>query len=251
MRGDAPTYDELARQVAELSQRLESLERREATGAERRPQAGGGDRSSLTRRRVLRGAAATGVGAVAGAMLASAPAAHAAAGDNMILGANNAGSASTTLQSTASNDALVVNQTGNSGTAIHASADNSTGSIVVVDANNTSSSSPALWATAAGSGFAVYGLAMGTERAIAGHVYSTSSSASAVYGSTRGTGVGIEGKALNGRGGKFTGRYAQINLEPGTSSTHPSHGGILGDLYVDLSARLWFCRGSNSWVQVV
>ena len=48
-----------------------------------------------------------------------------------------------------------------------------------------------------------------------------------------------------------TGRFAQITLAPGTSTTHPSHGGILGDLYVDLNARLWFCRGANNWVQVV
>ena len=134
---------------------------------------------------------------------------------------------------------------------MHATTSSSTGTVILAEGLNASSAAPVLQGTSAGSGFAVYGMATGTGRAVAGYVASSSSTASAVYGSTLGTGAGVEGKALNGRGAKFTGRFAQVNLVPGTSTTHPSHGGVAGDLYVDLNSRLWFCRGANAWVQVV
>ncbi len=264
MRGDAPTYDELAQQVSELTERLESLERRQASNGAALTPAGASasastaaasssadERASLTRRRILRGAAATGVGAVAGAVLAAAPAAHAAAGDNMILGANDAGSASTTLASTNSTSAFVVNQNGSAGLGLHVMVNSGPGTVILAEGLHPASTAPVLQGTATGSGFAVYGCAAGTGKAVAGYVASTTSSATAVYGSTAGTGVGVEGKATNGRGGRFTGRFAQINLAPGPSTTHPSTGGVAGDLYADLSGRLWFCRGSNVWVQIV
>ncbi|HEY1738513.1 MAG TPA: hypothetical protein VGI86_07375 [Acidimicrobiia bacterium] len=237
----------MERRVAELSARLDGLEQQSASPTAPQEQPAG-----MTRRGMLRTAAATGVGAVAGAVLVGAPAAHASAGDNMILGPNNnAGNASTGLQSAASTDAFAVSQTGAQGTAVHATTSSSTGTVILAEGLNASSAAPVLQGTSAGSGFAVYGMANGTGRAVAGYVASASSSASAVYGASLGTGYGIEGKALNGRGAKFTGRFAQITLAPGTSTTHPSHGGVAGDLYVDLNSRLWFCRGANNWVQVV
>ena len=211
------------------------------------------ERARLTRRRMLRGAAATGVGAAAGAVIAgAAPAANAAAGDPMVLGpTNNAGIASTQLVSTASTDAFEVTQNGAQGTAIHASTPSSAGIVVLVEGLNTSSTNPVLQATSTGAGYAVYGFANGTGRGVVGYVGTTTSTASAIYGATIGTGAAVEGKAVNGRGGRFAGRFAAINLVPGGSPTHPSHGGVAGDLFVDSTGRLWFCRGSNNWVQVV
>jgi hypothetical protein len=240
----------LEQRVAALSERLDGLERQSGSTAESAaPQQ---ERGAVSRRGMLRTAAATGVGAVAGVVLAGAPAAHAAAGDNMILGPNNnAGNASTALQSAASTDAFAVSQTGAQGVVVHATTSTSSGTVIMAEGLNAASAAPVVWGTSAGSGFAIYGMANGTGRAVAGFVAPTSSAASAVYGATLGTGAGIEGKALNGRGAKFTGRFAQVNLVPGTSTTHPSHGGVAGDLYVDLNSRLWFCRGANAWVQVV
>jgi hypothetical protein len=206
----------------------------------------------LGRRRMLRGAAAGGAGLVAGAVMMSASPAFAAAGDPVVLGsANDAGSTATSIGSTTTAAVLALSQNGASGNALHAIVTNGTGSAIIADGNVTTSSAPVVQATSYGSGFAIYGAAAGTGRAIAGYISQPASTASSVYGATAGSGAGVEGKSDNGRGGKFTGRYAQINLAPGTSSTHPSHGGILGDLYVDLNARLWFCRGANHWVQVV
>ncbi len=89
----------------------------------------------------------------------------------------------------------------------------------------------------------------GQGRAVFGRVYTQASNASAVYGDTSGTGAGVEGRGRNGRGGKFSGTKAQINLVPGTAASHPASGST-GDLYVDANQRLWFCRGGVSWVQV-
>jgi hypothetical protein len=50
-----------------------------------------------------------------------------------------------------------------------------------------------------------------------------------------------------------TGTVAQIQLVPGTGASHPK-GGKAGDLYVDKSARLWFCKTGGTtatWAQVV
>ncbi len=291
MSGHEPTYDELARRVGELTDRLDGLERRNH----------GGPSSSVSRRGLLRAGAVTGVGAVAGAVFLAAPAAHGASGNPVLMGAaNDSDATSTSLASTTGASVLVVSQNGGGGDAVKATVPNGTGSAVnasagasstsaVLDAtqagsgavliaraqkatsvaaavvvnnagkgsgivatnSNTANTQPAVQGTSAGAGFAVYGLAAGTGRAVAGYVAHTANASSAVYGATAGSGAGVEGKSANGRGGKFTGRYAQINLVPGTSTTHPSHGGVMGDLYADLSGRLWFCRGNNAWVQVV
>lgn len=51
------------------------------------------------------------------------------------------------------------------------------------------------------------------------------------------------------RGGVFAGTKAQIRLTPSKATTHPTTG-RRGDLFVDATGRLWFCRsgGKNaSW----
>lgn len=55
-----------------------------------------------------------------------------------------------------------------------------------------------------------------------------------------------------GRGGVFGGNLAQIQLTPGSGSTHPK-GGSRGDLYADKTGRLWFCKKGGTtatWHQI-
>ena len=56
-----------------------------------------------------------------------------------------------------------------------------------------------------------------------------------------------------GRGGSFSGKAAQIQLIAGTGATHLTSGKT-GDLYVDKTARLWFCKAGGTtatWVKIV
>jgi len=55
----------------------------------------------------------------------------------------------------------------------------------------------------------------------------------------------VRGASTKARGGVFSGGAAQIQLQPGTGSTHPK-GGVRGDLYADKTGRLWFCKKSGS-----
>jgi hypothetical protein len=113
-----------------------------------------------------------------------------------------------------------------------------------------------------GSGSAVKATANGTGPAVRAQVTNPASAAQAVRGDTNGTGYGVFGRttgtraALGGDGGS-TGRgavlisnIAQLRLQPSTLGTHPSSGQA-GDLFVDASKRLWFCRGGTAWSQVV
>ena len=47
-------------------------------------------------------------------------------------------------------------------------------------------------------------------------------------------------------------KFAQIKLTPGSQTTHPK-AGQAGDLFVDKSARLWFCKvggATATWKQI-
>ncbi len=61
-----------------------------------------------------------------------------------------------------------------------------------------------------------------------------------VYGLATGTGS---------RGGVFGGKAAQVRLQPSGAATHPTSGDA-GDLFVDKSHRLWFCKGGTTWKQL-
>jgi hypothetical protein len=53
--------------------------------------------------------------------------------------------------------------------------------------------------------------------------------------------------------GNDSGKAAQIQLIAGTGATHPTSGKT-GDLYVDKTARLWFCKAGGTtatWVKIV
>jgi hypothetical protein len=72
-----------------------------------------------------------------------------------------------------------------------------------------------------------------------------------VLGTSTG-GPGVRGASTKARGGVFSGGAAQIQLQPGTGSTHPK-GGVRGDLYADKTGRLWFCKKSGAtatWHQI-
>jgi len=72
-----------------------------------------------------------------------------------------------------------------------------------------------------------------------------------VLGTSTG-GPGVRGASTKARGGVFSGGPAQIQLQPGTGSTHPK-GGVRGDLYADKTGRLWFCKKSGTtatWHQI-
>lgn len=85
----------------------------------------------------------------------------------------------------------------------------------------------------------------------------------AVTGVSKGTGAGVwgtaasgdavVGKSSKGRGGRFSGGAANLRLVPSTAHTHPKAGSA-GDLFVDASHRLWFCKKSSThvatWVQL-
>jgi hypothetical protein len=72
-----------------------------------------------------------------------------------------------------------------------------------------------------------------------------------VFGSAGGVAaaVGVEGSSATGRGGLFSGKVANLRLTPADDASHPATG-LTGDLFVDKSGRLWFCKGGSSWVQV-
>jgi hypothetical protein len=73
-----------------------------------------------------------------------------------------------------------------------------------------------------------------------------------VYGYTStagGGGVVGYGTGTTTRGGIFSGPAAQIQLAPGSGATHPTSGAA-GDLYVDSTARLWYCKGGTTWIEL-
>jgi hypothetical protein len=69
------------------------------------------------------------------------------------------------------------------------------------------------------------------------------------WGKALGTGEGVYGESALGRGGLFVGKKAQIRLAPSTATTHPSSGSA-GDIFVDASKRVWFCKGGSTWVRL-
>ena len=52
-----------------------------------------------------------------------------------------------------------------------------------------------------------------------------------------------------GRGGRFKGGAAAVNLAPSSAPSHPVSGQI-GDLFLDSTGRLWFCKGTTTWKQL-
>jgi hypothetical protein len=71
-----------------------------------------------------------------------------------------------------------------------------------------------------------------------------------VFGTAAGSSaVGVLGSSASGRGGQFSGGAANVQLTPSGAASHPSTGSA-GDVFVDKSHRLWFCKGGNTWVKL-
>lgn len=72
----------------------------------------------------------------------------------------------------------------------------------------------------------------------------------AVQGNATATAAAVTGRAgARGRGGSFGGGAAAVTLLPSAAATHPTTGRA-GDLTVDSSNRLWFCKGGTAWSQL-
>jgi hypothetical protein len=143
-------------------------------------------------------------------------------------GTNSLGTANTTIQASGAGVPLQLSSTG-------------TGTPFYCNINNTGSAAPA-----------IKGYTNGTGSAVVGQIANASNSAPALNGTTSGTGPAVQGVCSNasGRGGFFQGgdAGAAIRLRPATGS-HPSSG-LAGDLFVDSSNQLWFCKGGTLWKQV-
>jgi hypothetical protein len=96
---------------------------------------------------------------------------------------------------------------------------------------------------------AVYARTIGTGHALLALVVNAQSRTSAVRASTQGSGAGLEALSSKGVGATFTGKTAQVQLVPSSDAAHPASG-TAGQLFVDRSNRLWFCRGGTDWQQL-
>jgi hypothetical protein len=151
-----------------------------------------------------------------------------------------------------------------------------TGAGVYGQIDNPSSDFSAVTGVTNGSGSAVGGVATGSGPALAGLVFggtgpgiqaqilnktsaqpgldaSTNGTGPAVQGKATGSGIGLNGASTNGRGAVLSGGAAPAQLVPSsTATTHPTSGQT-GDLFVDKTARLWFCTAGGTtatWKQV-
>jgi hypothetical protein len=118
----------------------------------------------------------------------------------------------------------------------------------------TNGSGAAFGGLATGVGPAVEATTWGTGTALLATISGKTNANAAVTASTNGTGAAVQGTATgaSGRGAVFSGKAAQAKLVPGTTASHPTSGQT-GDLYVDASARLWFCTVGGTtatWKQV-
>jgi len=224
-----------------------------------------GDRR-LDRRSLLR---LGGVGAaVAAGTAVMRPAAAGAATGAMQFGQqNDAGTDSTGLTSTNPTDTLHVSngagapalQLRSGGAALIATG--STGGGVVGITNGTG---PGVWGrggagagpavraevdstTSAGS--AVDAHTKGTGFAVLASIENTGSKSVAVRAQTTGPGIGIEASSALGIGARFAGKVAPLQLVPSAAASHPATG-TAGELFVDHSNRLWFCKGGTNWHQL-
>jgi hypothetical protein len=87
------------------------------------------------------------------------------------------------------------------------------------------------------------------SQAIWSQIASDTNTKDSVRAETAGTGSGIYATSANGSGGKFGGKTAQITLVPSTASSHPASGSA-GQIFVDASKRLWYCKGGADWHQL-
>jgi hypothetical protein len=93
---------------------------------------------------------------------------------------------------------------------------------------------------------ALYGRTGGVGHALLGAIVNPQSAAAAARVGTQGSGPGLEALSSKGVGASFQGKTAQVELIPSSDASHPASGKG-GQLFVDSSKRLWFCRGGTNW----
>ncbi len=72
----------------------------------------------------------------------------------------------------------------------------------------------------------------------------------AIVASTKGSASALLANGLTqARGIKIRSQIAHLWLVPAATASHPASGNA-GDLFVDKSKRLWFCKGGASWVLI-
>jgi hypothetical protein len=143
-------------------------------------------------------------------------------------------------------------------TAAHVETPSAAGAALEAKIANASNHRSAVEAQTNGVGAAVQGLTTGSGPAVRG---TTTGAGAGVIGNAKtgagvqGTspnGIGVLGTSANGRGAVLYGKAAHLRLYPAPTSSHPS-AGARGDLYVDSSGRLWYCKtGGNpgTWKQI-
>jgi hypothetical protein len=253
-------------EVPQLSLETTMRSKVDPTRHEGNPDSSGGPHGGVQRRHVLRlGGIAAAAAVGAGTVLAHPSVAGATTGALQFGLENNAGAASTGLTSTNGGDTLhVTNSTGtglqvrSGGTAVIGQG--SAGGVVGV----TIGSGPGVLGRAGvGTGPAVKaeidsalatGAAMevaqsGLGAGIRAHIDNTASKSAALNAHTAGPGVGVNASSALGIGGLFAGQVAPIQLVPSTAASHPAKGSA-GELFVDHSNRLWFCKGGTNWHQL-
>ena len=257
----------MEQEIAEL--RLENQSLRAVPEAKQDAKKG----ALLPRRALLTGAAYT-LGAVGLSLVGTRPA-KADLQPILLGGFNNSGAAYTSLKSTSpsstlsiSNDnttaaayALFVSNENGTGVyavsngtehAVQAVKANSTGHCLLATHNHPFSSYGAIAGVTKGSGPGCYGRGEGSGNGLWGQIADAAKSQSAVLGTTEGAGAAIEGNSILGRGGVFKGKKAQIRLVASSATNKPSTG-TRGDLFVDSTGRLWYCKTSGSatgWKQL-
>ena len=250
MADAAATIAEMQLELAALRRRTEALEDElERLGGE--SPAGRSSASTVSRRTLLRQAgsvvAAGAAGAIGAGFLAAGPA---------LAGPTNLQLDRTDNQATGPTEVIVNGAAGQFGIAVidHAASPLPDSACVVGHANG-SFQVGVLGFAEPDHAFAVEGRASGANgvgvlgRADHGiAIEGQTSDGFGVYG-VGGSGIGVIGSADTGRGGSFSGKAAAIRLSPTKASTHPSSG-LRGDLIVDKSGRLWFCKGGTNWIHV-
>ena len=123
------------------------------------------------------------------------------------------------------------------------------GQVMVAETTSTTSAHDAVTLTHAGTSRAVY-----AQSTLATNINGT------ITGVNEGAGIGVWGEHRNtavpgigvvgvgstyGRGAQLSGGAAAVRLVPSAGTSHP-RGGQVGDLYVDSTARLWFCQKSST-----
>jgi len=141
---------------------------------------------------------------------------------------------------------------GGQGHGLHVVKSGELGNGVLAFQNSPTSFYGAIAGVTKGAGPGLYGRGEGSGYGVWGQIADAAKTQSAVLGTTEGTGAAIEGTSIRGRGAVFKGKKAPIRLMPSSTTTKPATGSR-GDLFVDSTGRLWYCKTGGSttgWKQL-